>query len=184
MGLDMYLKANVYVSSYNWNSPEEKEVCAKILDAMNLKDFLSEDSPSISVVFTCGYWRKANQIHKWFVDYIQGGTDDCETYSVDREMLTQLRDQCKKVLGSTKLVSGKVYPVSLVDGEHQLIAVEGQVLEDPTIAEELLPSQGGPFFGGTAYDEWYCRDLERTVEIIDKCFKAPEYVYFSYRASW
>lgn len=25
-----------------------------------------------------GYWRKANHIHKWFVDCVQDGEDDCE----------------------------------------------------------------------------------------------------------
>ena len=25
-----------------------------------------------------GYWRKANAIHKWFVDNVQDGNDDCK----------------------------------------------------------------------------------------------------------
>ena len=31
-----------------------------------------------------GYWRKANQIHKWFVDNVQGGIDDCRPYPVSQ----------------------------------------------------------------------------------------------------
>ena len=36
------------------------------------------------------YWRKANQIHKWFVDNVQGGEDDCGAYIVEREQLEDL----------------------------------------------------------------------------------------------
>lgn len=45
-----------------------------------------------------GYWRKANQIHGWFVREIQGGVDDCGSYPVSFEKLMELRDLCKKVL--------------------------------------------------------------------------------------
>jgi hypothetical protein len=36
------------------------------------------------------------------------------------------------------------------------------VLADRTKADELLPTEGGFFFGGTEYDEYYFQDLEYT----------------------
>jgi hypothetical protein len=51
------------------------------------------------------------------------------------------------------------------------------------LAEELLPSHSGFFFGSTEYDEWYFKDLTRTVEIIDRCL-ASKFDYFEYQASW
>jgi hypothetical protein len=36
------------------------------------------------------YWRKANQIHKWFVDNVQDGVDDCKEYWVSEEKLQEL----------------------------------------------------------------------------------------------
>ena len=36
-----------------------------------------------------GYWRKANQIHKWFVDNVQDGVDDCGEYKVTKEQLIE-----------------------------------------------------------------------------------------------
>ena len=41
------------------------------------------------------YWRKANAIHKWFVENVQEGVDDCGEYEVTVEQLTELRDLCK-----------------------------------------------------------------------------------------
>lgn len=82
-----------------------------------------------------GYWRKANQIHKWFVDNIQNGVDNCASYSVSREGLKALMDRCK------------------------------DVLLEPDRAEELLPTKSGFFFGSTGYDEYYFEDIKDTIEI-------------------
>jgi hypothetical protein len=38
------------------------------------------------------YWRKANQIHAWFVKNCQEGEDDCGHYYVGREQLQELRE--------------------------------------------------------------------------------------------
>jgi hypothetical protein len=35
------------------------------------------------------------------------------------------------------------------------------------LADELLPSADGFFFGSTNYDEWYFKDLTNTIEIIE-----------------
>jgi hypothetical protein len=100
------------------------------------------------------YWRKANAIHAWFVENIQGGTDDCGSYYADRDLLVQLRDKCKEVLA------------------------------DHSKAGELLPCQQGFFFGNTDYDEWYFKDLERTVKELDECMAWPNSWTFEYQSSW
>jgi hypothetical protein len=82
-----------------------------------------------------GYWRKANQIHAWFVECIQDGVDNCASYYVGREDLEALLDRCE------------------------------DVLLEPDRAEELLPTQSGCFFGGTEYDEFYFQDIKDTIEI-------------------
>ena len=45
-----------------------------------------------------GYWRKANQIHNWFVNNVQNGNDNCGTYYVGVEQLEELSENCKAVL--------------------------------------------------------------------------------------
>ena len=96
-------------------------------------------------------WRKSNQIHKWFVDNVQYGNDDCNRYEVSKEQLQELQNLCKKVLNN-----------------HEL-------------AKELLPTQSGFFFGPTEYDEFYFQDLEYTIKEIDKLLKLDYhwYEYFS-----
>lgn len=94
MGLDMYLYAEKYVSDC-----QNKELFKKLLLAGNLKlSDLAPNSPSGEVKVCVAYWRKANQIHGWFVDNVQEGIDDCNYYYVKREKLAELRDLCAKAL--------------------------------------------------------------------------------------
>lgn len=109
------------------------------------------------------YWRKANQIHNWFVVNVQDGEDECRPHDVSIEQLQELVDTCKKVLAN-----------------HEL-------------AEELLPSTSGFFFGGTDYDEWYYQDLQNTINQLepliafenDELNKADKvWVSYEYCSSW
>ena len=109
MGLDMYLHARKYVEKINWealqsnndldyNSPEA--VFSKfneIVEVADMKD-VATDIYGVNVEVTCAYWRKSNQIHKWFVDNVQGGEDDCGDYYVSHEKLKELRETCRQAL--------------------------------------------------------------------------------------
>ena len=103
------------------------------------------------------YWRKQNAIHKFFVDAIQGGEDDCDYHSeVTENDLRELLNLCTRVLANHKL------------------------------ANVLLPTQGGFFFGAEEYDEWYFQGLQDTVDQIYQIFNTTDFnkemVY--YRSSW
>ena len=107
------------------------------------------------------YWRKANAIHNWFVENIQGSVDNCAYYLLDKSNLEDLALLCKKVL------------------------------KNPTVenAMELLPTQEGFFFGGTDLTdefemEWYLDGLKYTVSIISELLRDNKYQYFSYHSSW
>ena len=88
MGLDMYLNAKRFL----WHS--EGELANKI----------SENFPEIGdkrvkeITVEAMYWRKSNQIHKWFVDNVQDGTDDCGNYDVSTEKLKELLDVIEQIL--------------------------------------------------------------------------------------
>ena len=81
MGLDMYLNAKRFI----WFGEDE------------LGDKVAEVFPELKgkrvkeVIVEALYWRKANAIHKWFVDNCQEGEDDCGNYYVGREQLEELR---------------------------------------------------------------------------------------------
>lgn len=115
-----------------------------------------EETPGENVA----YWRKANMVHKWFVDNVQGGEDDCGSYKVDINDLKELLELCKELYKS----------------------------RDPEQAESLLPTQEGFFFGSYEYDEFYWEDIKETIEQLERIIKEDEesnieYVY-TYSSSW
>jgi hypothetical protein len=154
MGLDQYLNAKRFVSPAEWRGKESQEKYEKVSELFGMNEIKTASVPHAIVEFGVGYWRKANAVHQWFVDNVQGGQDDCKSYYVDREQLQQLKDICLKIAA------------------------------DRSLASELLPTQGGFFFGSTEYDEWYFEDLENTIAIIDNAFSLGSDWDFEYSSSW
>lgn len=96
MGLDMYLSAKRYVSHFAHNKREENDAYEKLLAVSGMSGMSSEVHPSLEVKVTVGYWRKANAIHKWFVDKVQDGKDECQDSYVSREQLEKLLATCNE----------------------------------------------------------------------------------------
>lgn len=91
MGLDQWLIGKVYLSRYD----ESRKALRQ-----NLKEqFNSQYEPNY-VEFEILYWRKANAIHRWFVQNVQGGVDDCRTHYVSREQLMELLEIVLNALAS------------------------------------------------------------------------------------
>ncbi len=150
MGLDMYLYKKTYVKHWEHNGDNNYKVeVSKAGQPVNINP-----KKVTYIVEEAGYWRKANQIHQWFVDNVQNGTDDCGNYYVSRENLENLLEVCNKVLA------------------------------DKSRAEELLPTQSGFFFGGTQYDEYYFDDIINTKEIVEDCLSDSSADDFEYHSSW
>jgi hypothetical protein len=161
MGLDMYLRASEYISRNDWGRDENgnildtpNETFKAIVEAFKMGDVIDKTGfAGISVDFPMGYWRKANQIHNWFVENVQDGEDNCGSYYVTREQLETLKDLCVEVLANKSL------------------------------AEDLLPTGAGFFFGSTTYDEYYYGDLNDTIGIITRCLES-KFDGFEYQSSW
>ena len=66
----------------------------------------------------------------------------------------------------------------------ELMNVCEQVLGDHSLADDLLPTASGFFFGNTAYDEWYFESLEYSISIIKNALSLDEEYQFSYQSSW
>ena len=102
-----------------------------------------------------GYWRKDNQIFNWFIENVDEKALQCERIKVTLEQLQELRETCQKVL------------------------------DDKTMASELLPPLKGSFFGFYVYDEWYYQALKNTIIIINYLelndWREDEYIF---EASW
>jgi hypothetical protein len=97
MGLDMYLYANQFICGGDWTPNEEKNKRNSIA-ALFPEIKRTGNLDSVEVSFEVGYWRKANAIHKWFVDHCQDGIDDCRQTYVERSDLQELKKVCQKVL--------------------------------------------------------------------------------------
>ena len=84
------------------------------------------------------YWRKANQVRKWFSENLELGVENCEFSYVTKQNLEDLIAKCEMVLKC-----------------HDL-------------AHALLPTSSGFFFGSMGYDDWYFMQLEDTVTGLKK----------------
>lgn len=149
MGLDQYLRAKIYFSDYSGNKKRHAVVRKMFPEIKNTGNI-----NSMEVVFEAGYWRKANHIHKWFVDNVQRGEDDCKPYNVSREKLKELKKLCQEVINNKKN------------------------------AEKSLPRHSGFFFGNEEYGDDYFSDVKETIKIIDYTLSLPEEWAFEYQASW
>ena len=126
----------------------------------------------ITLEYNAAQWRKANAIQRWMNDELAGGDmENCQSYPIDSDKLDQLRNDCMAVL-----------------------SMNSNPLANKKMVEELAEKRGlypmeGFFFGTYEFDEWYFRDLEYTVAVIDRLDKAgalnPDSdVTFTYRAWW
>lgn len=161
MGLDQYLSAKRSLVN---REPLKEGVVSKVFNPDTFSKVLqavgtvpvSEDSPLLSIEVNVAYWRKQNAIHDWFVQNVQDGEDNCALYYVDREQLRELANTCAKVM------------------------------HDNQLAEELLPTSSGFFFGATDYDEWYYKGLHYTFTTINELLRNEELKDwdFYYQSSW
>jgi hypothetical protein len=136
------------------------------------------------------YWRKANQIHSWFIEHCNNGNDECIDIPVSREQLQELYDTCVLVRDNSKLIDGKIQNGYVFQGGEKIpILEDGKTIADSSVAADLLPSQSGFFFGSTDYDEYYLNDILQTIEALkpelereyEFAMDEPEYYY---RPSW
>jgi hypothetical protein len=124
-------------------------------------DYDIKPSEFHGIIERVGYWCKANHIHKWFVDNVQGGVDDCKEYEVTGIQLEKLLMACRTVKAN------------------------------PEKAKEILPTYEGFFFGTTEYNEYYFEVIEETIKILeyilsisDTVLPSNVYELYTYRANW
>lgn len=165
MGLDMYLSVRKYVSRVDFSKDYDKSEGYRntpefdaLVDSLGVSEFIEpQESAGIHVEIPVMYWRKANAIHKWFVDTQADGLDNCQSIDVSTESLKELLDLCEQELDSK---------------------------DDPGLH---LPTESGFFFGSTDYDQYYTQDLEytrdRLKQVIETMEKSGDH-FAVYQASW
>ena len=82
------------------------------------------------------YFRKVNFLIPFFENYYSSKINNLEDFEITKSSILELKDRCE------------------------------QVLNDRTLAKDLLPTHGGFFFGNINYDEYYYDDV---VDVLENC---------------
>lgn len=163
MGLDMYLEKEVFVGANRGFLNEGIDRPPIVIQDYRNNEVVIDGNRVSKVVLEVAYWRKANQIHGWFVDQVQNGSDECQRSYVSKEKLLELLNLCKEV---------KMY---LDAGNHDKV-------------EKLLPPQEGFFFGQYEVNDWYKEDIDNTIRQLEADLNepVPEGIWYDYyyQASW
>jgi hypothetical protein len=153
MGLDMFLYAKRHLNDWNEVDVAKADQIRELFPELPVP--VEDISRAMIVQTQIGYWRKANHIHKWMVDNVQDGKDDCKYYSFYSDQRSALRAVCEAVLA------------------------------DHTKAPSMLPTQSGFFYGDSQYGEWYFHDVQKTIGILDRCDSLDDESWeFEYTSSW
>lgn len=170
MGLDMYLYVMLKPKVEEEKSetlkmmlPNGEEIVIQVSDADTEtpshkhvdKEFADFELDSKRLLV--GEWRKANQIHGWFVRNSPKPCGECESVPIEDDLLKRLLEDCKKVKA------------------------------DHSLAEELLHPYEGFFFGSYEIDDHYFEQIDETITILEKALAQDWGKYFHifiYDTSW
>ncbi len=186
----MWAHRKIYVKQWQHQKPEERYSVVVRRGGKLDRDIQPDRITNIDEELIV--WRKANHIHGWFVDNVMGGEDpnDGREYRVSEEHLKELLSVCQRVAEASKLIDGQVangYTYGKDSSERIYQWVPGKVIEDATVARDLLPVRQGFFFGGEHYDEWYLEDVIETkvwaeLTLAEIARGVPGEIYYS--SSW
>jgi hypothetical protein len=191
MGLDMYLKKqhSKYrkddgTLSTNWDDCE--------LDRFGR-------SNRVTLTEMVGYWCETNHIHRWFVENVQEGEDDCKEYYVSIKQLHELRDICFDILSKLHGMEIRVPKKSVKEFKEAFKEVNDKCRSIQRIKIDInnfetisnltgyhtltksqiekcgcnntLPTQSGFFLGSCSYNGWYLNSLVKTIKMLDEIFE-------------
>ena len=127
MGLDMTLLRKTYIKGENYNITVERNESEG--SHVNPKRIFY-------IVEEIHYWRKANQIHNWFVNNLPEGVENCYPNHVERCNLEQLLQECKRVLENKELAE------EMMEIEHRqevLVSILKDIASEyPQVRDEIM----------------------------------------------
>lgn len=195
--IENYLKwkrSNKNCTFEEWYGEDESKVRTDLIDFYKQKKYTrhfnwdKDDTCAYETIFTeVAYWRKANEIHNYFVEYAQHGVDDCGTYDVSKKQLEDLLYKCKEVeriavLEKSKVVNGYTFQ----NGKEIPMYEDGEVIENADEVAAILPTRSGFFFGSTDYDKYYMEDINYTIDVLERVLAETDFdtEAVCYHSSW
>ena len=177
-----------------WCGGDESKVRTDLIDFYKQKKYIrhfdwdKNDTCAYETIFTeIAYWRKANEIHNYFVEYAQHGVDDCGTYDVSKKQLEDLLYKCKEVkriavLEKSKVVNGYTFQ----NGKEIPMYEDGEVIANEDEVAVILPTRSGFFFGSTDYDKYYMEYINYTIDVLERVLAETDFdtEAVCYHSSW
>lgn len=120
-------------TQYDW---KYKKFCESVLPIEEVRTFF-DNLQQCYYAEEDAYFRKVNFIYHYFQPKL---VDECAF--VTKADLEDIIERCDKILEGLKF-KGEEIPYEKID-----------------LAQELLPTQSGFFFGSTDYDKWYFADVK------------------------
>jgi hypothetical protein len=108
MGLDMYLEAHRHVAPCDPRTEPMRRAIGAAIGYVPSKEKPGHDASLLEiscVAVRVGYWRKFGDLHRWFVDNAQEGSDDCRPTYVDARCLQALQRVCERVIDDPACVT-------------------------------------------------------------------------------
>lgn len=134
------------------------------------------------------YWRKANQIHKWFNTKFIKEQNPWGYYEVEEKDIQGLLLICKLLKHLKENPDDSLFAPIGTDCFTHIKKGDFEYDLDldcaDLIAYALLPPDNlGCFFGSGVVDEWYWEQIDDTIEQLAKALEESYSAYF-YMASW
>ncbi len=121
------------------------------------------------IIIHVAYWRKANQIHAW----ITKDWEDDVKGDISGKQLIKLSKICERIIDSLERQELVETEVESYGGKKNKI----MVYPNTDLANELLPTQSGFFFGSYEIGEWYLENLKDTVRQLKDINSEKYYIY-------
>lgn len=159
MGLDQYITIrhnstnDAYTKFNNYWKLSEEERAGKREPKDPAKDLI------------IGYFRKHHSIHKWFVNNIQNGVDDCGRYEIQLKDIENLKELCEEILSHvTKEKREPKFYTDFNGVQHEVWQLDNYIVDEEgkNIIDEKLPSYDMDY----SDDYFYC--VENCIEVLNK----------------
>ena len=159
MGLDQYItirhkSTNAAYAKFNnyWKLSEEERVGKR-----------QPKDPAKDLII--GYFRKHHSIHKWFVNNIQNGVDDCGRYEIQLKDIENLKELCEEIMSHvTKEKREPKFCTDFNGVQHEIWQLDNYTVDEEgkNIIDEKLPSYDMDY----SDDYFYC--VENCIEVLNK----------------
>jgi len=159
MGLDQYITIrhkstnDAYTNFNNYWKLSEEERAGKRQPKDPAKDFI------------IGYFRKHHSIHKWFVNNIQNGVDDCGRYEIQLKDIENLKELCEEIISHvTKEKREPKFYTDFNGEQHKVWQLDNYIVDEEgkNIIDEKLPSYDMDY----SDDYFYC--VENCIKVLNK----------------